>query len=455
MKISEFNEYIKLSETKGLSVLFNHNSSVSLNKFGYYDEVIFGDNNEHVNDLLLNSYTIFNASKIDKISSNLYGQLQSIKFNYKLGYFYNLYAGFAVEDDFRANGSSGGLTSWITSELFKTNKITHLIHVIKGANGVYFEYGISKSISEVKDNSKTRYYPVELSKVLDYVLMNEGKYAIIGIPDIISSIRLLSEINPIFKERILFFIGLICGHQKSTKFLESMVKQSGLKIEEITNFDFRHKIPTNSADLYGVKIDTKTQSIIIDKRNLVGQDWGQGLFKLESSDYTDDVFNETADITLGDAWIKKFSNDSKGTNIVIVRNPIIRDLLNQGLKDGRIFLENITENEVYQSQKSHYIHTHDELGYRLYLRSKTDKWVPVKRVKSNNNYPIIRKLIQKNRILISSKSHSIYLKNVEKHINFFIKRMKVYTVAYRYLYKFVRIKKLLKKVQLKHLTIKK
>lgn len=444
MNIHEFNDRIKLSETKGISFLFEKRSHVFLNEFGFYDEIIEGLPTDNVSKSTCDSYTIFNSSKIINISHDLYSQLPSIQYDNKIGYFYDLFAGYSIEGEFRANGSSGGLTTWITSELFKTKQISHLIHVKKGTNGILFQYGISRSIDDIKSNSKTRYYPVELSEILDFVSKNEGQYAIVGIPDIISSVRLLSNIYPVFKERIKFYIGLICGHQKSTKFLESMVKQAGLKVEDVIDFDFRHKIPTNRADQYGIKIITNSKSVVIEKNILFGQNWGQGLFKLESSDFTDDVFNELADITLGDAWLERFSKDPKGTNVVIIRNPIIRELFIKGIKEGRICLESLSLNEVFQSQKSHYIHTHDELGYRLYLREKANKWVPMKRVNPSNKLSFTRKKIQKNRALISLFSHSLYLTNESRPINVYMSKMRRLTKNYENIYKFLRFQKILK-----------
>ncbi|MCG3561936.1 DEAD/DEAH box helicase, partial [Klebsiella pneumoniae] len=62
---------------------------------------------------------------------------------------------------------------------------------------------------------------------------------------------------------------------------------------------------------------------------------------LENLDFTDDVMNETADITLGDAWLPEYTMDSEGNNIVIIRNPIIKRIVEKALTEGRIKLDEI------------------------------------------------------------------------------------------------------------------
>lgn len=40
----------------------------------------------------------------------------------------------------------------------------------------------------------------------------------------------------------------------------------------------------------------------------------------KACDFCDDVFAETADIALGDAWLPEYVQDGNGTNVVVTRN---------------------------------------------------------------------------------------------------------------------------------------
>src|SRR5699024_8687191 len=141
---------------------------------------------------------------------------------------------------------------------------------------------ISYSVDEIKEGAKTKYYPVEFSEVLKKVKKIPGKYAIIGIPSFIMAIRLLAEKDEIFKERIKFTVGLICGHQKSSKFDEFMAWQVRIKPGNLKHIDFRKKLPNRLANNYGIEmtgfIDGKEVTIIKPTKELIGQNWGQGYF---------------------------------------------------------------------------------------------------------------------------------------------------------------------------------
>ena len=100
-------------------------------------------------------------------------------------------------------------------------------------------------------------------------------------------------------------MGLICGHQKSSKFAEALAWQVGIKPGNLKSINFRKKLLGRPANDYGVEmtgtINGKEITIIKPAKEFLGQDWGQGFFKIMVLMLLTDVMNETADITLGDA----------------------------------------------------------------------------------------------------------------------------------------------------------
>lgn len=354
------------------------------------------------------------------IARKLYGNIQGIQFDERIGYFISLYAGHVEEGKYRENASSGGMATWVFKELFEKNLIDGVIHVKENpdkSSPIMFQYDISRSIDEIKAGSKTKYYPVEFSEVLTIVKNTPGRYAIIGIPSFIMAIRLLSEKDDIIRDRIKFTVGLICGHQKSSRFAESLAWQVGIKPGNLKYINFRKKLHDRPSDDYAVEmtgiIDGKDVTIVKSIKELIGQDWGQGYFKVKASDYSDDVMNETADITIGDAWLPEYTKDWQGNNVVIVRNPIIDELIKDGINLGKLNLDIVSQETIYNSQVAHFRHTVDELPYRLLKAKKSVGWYPKKRIKPSNDIPFIRKKIQDLRETISTESHLLYKKAVE------------------------------------------
>lgn len=451
MKVAEFNEKKIFSEASGSCAVVDENIMMNLNEYGIYQEVV-----SLAEDCKLDSVVEYVSPNLNEqideseIGRKLYENIQEIQYDKRIGYFTSLYVGHVNEGDYREKASSGGIGTWIFKELFENNLIDGVIHVKENpdkSSSILFQYDISRSIEEIRAGAKTKYYPVEFSRVLKIIKEVPGRYAFIGIPSFVMAIRLLAEKDEVIRERIKYTVGLICGHQKSSKFAEAMAWQVGIKPGNLQHIDFRKKLLDRPANNYAVEmvgmIDGEQVTIVKPAEELLGQDWGQGFFKALSSDFTDDVMNETADITIGDAWLPEYTKDSKGNNVVIVRNTSIDSLINKGIETGKLYLDKVDKETIFRSQYSHYRHTHDELSYRLYKKDKLKEWRPKKRIEASNNISILRRKIQDLREEISIQSHLFYKTAVElDDFNFFADEMDKLSKKYIQLYKLMHLQKI-------------
>src|SRR5690606_38887489 len=97
------------------------------------------------------------------------------------------------------------------------------------------------------------------------------------------------------------------------------------------------------------------------------------------------------------AWLPKYLNDSKGTNIIIVRNPIINELLIKCQMESKLIIEEISPEEAIASQSSGFFHRREALAFRLFLADEEKKWRPKKRILASNS--LISDLTKKRQIL--------------------------------------------------------
>lgn len=374
------------------SVVTNSPITIGLNNIGKYQANLTQYNSQD-NEQLASVCPFANANdNEDTIGHALYAK--HAKHTDKIGYWLENYIGYVAEGDFRTNGSSGGLVSWLICELLALDKIDGVLHVLpnepKSNQTVFFEYGVSTTAENIKRAAKSRYYGVEMSKALDYVKHNPGRYLVVGIPCFIKSIRLLALHEPMFAERITHTIAILCGHLKSTAYLEFIAYQMGVPVNQIQSFDFRHKIEGNPAKNYAVQIEQNKNGHVTQHISLMsqfkGEDWGMGLFKYQACDYCDDVMGETADISVGDAWILPYSEEPHGNNIVTVRNPEIYTLIEQAISDGRLHFKKATEQEAIKTQEASFRHRHDGLAYRLDLKVKQGEWAPKKRINPQSQH---------------------------------------------------------------------
>lgn len=442
MDYREFKEKRMYSEASGSMAVVDDNIVMTLNQYGLFEEQLL-DSTKGISKIAEFVSPNFNSTFNESIiATELFGNAENMNFDSRLGFYSELYVGYVSEGNYRKNASSGGMGTWIFKELLEKNMIDYVINVKKNNDleaEVMFKYEISSNIDDLKKGAKTKYYPVEISEVIKKVKENPGRYAIVGIPSFIYAVRLLMKQDSILENRIKYTIGLICGHQKSSKFAEFMGWQVGFKPGDMKDIDFRYKLDNQPANRYAVKmsglINGKEMTIIKPTSELYGQNWGWGLFKPTASNFTDDVFNETADIVLGDAWLPRYTSDSKGTNVVIVRNQEIGNLINKAIAEERLVMDKVDNKTIFASQSSHYQHTHDELSYRLYKKESENEWTPIKRVKASSKISNFRKNIQDLRSIISNNSHKVYLEAVQNNdIDYFMREMSVYTEKYTDLY---------------------
>ena len=315
----------------------------------------------------------------------LAGQLYAgagVHFHEEFGYYRQIYTGHTADEGFRLNGSSGGGVTWMAHELLRRNLTDFVVTVGETGPGTpRYAYRIISNPEEIFATAKSRYYPVSLDGVLEQIRRQPGRYTLIGIPCFIKGIRLLQQQEPVFAERIVFTIGIFCGHLKSTHYLSLLAAQFPAHEEDIVSFDFRHKIPGRPANRYGTAIQLKNgRQLVKPNDQLFGTDWGLGLFKLNACDYCDDIIGETADISFGDAWIPPFEKDWKGTNMVVTRHPVIQKLVDEAIGKGDLVWQPARPEQLLQSQAGGFRHRREGLAYRLWLARKKGRWTPRKRV---------------------------------------------------------------------------
>ena len=421
----------------GVDDIYDSNLKTYLDDFGQYHPDYTDAKKQAVSEIVYNSDFSKNE---DEISKSLYAKVNGIKYDKIIGHYIDNYVGFVRQDEYRKKGSSGGMVSWVATKLFESGEIDGLIHVKKSNKpGQLFEYVISRSVSGIKSGAKSRYYPVELSTVLKEVIDTPGKYAVVGIPEIITELRLLSEKNKTIKDRIIFYFGLVAGHQKTTKYAEALAWEYGIEPGNLQDIDFRVKRDSGRASDYDTmikgRVNGETNTFTIPGTEPFISSWAHGFFKAKFSDFTDNTFNEVSDITFGDAWLKEYVEDPAGNNILIVRHPVIARLIKKGIKDGELSLDPVDEQTIVKSQMGLVHHTKDELSYRLHKEKKIFGWSPLKRVTPSDTLQEKRKKVQDARQKIALLSSVYYKKAVKKNdFSYFRKKMQVYTDRYDRLY---------------------
>ena len=356
--------------------------------------------------------------------------------HFRVGKYNSIYAGYA--DEFRLNSSSGGMATYILTELLQTGIVDHVFSVQNSRKSeTHYEYNICSSKEELSKASKTRYYPVTLGTVMPKINKLEGKVAIVGVACFIKAIRLAQYKEPALKDKIPFLVGIICGGVKSRFFTEYLANKAGVERNNIQNPQFRIKDIQSTASDYSFgcmdKSDNQTKNI---KMYAVGNMWGTGLFKANACDFCDDVTTELADISLGDAWLQPYDKDGRGTNVVVTRSSIADKLIADGINNGKLTLEPLKFEKFLASQQGSFNHRHTGLSVRIKEAKNKNRPIPPKRF-GREKVTLDFRIVQKLRMKLRQKSLEYWSRSPDSKIfdqsmKYNLTQLKLATRIYHY-----------------------
>jgi coenzyme F420-reducing hydrogenase beta subunit len=354
---------------------------MKFNEYGEYNPVLEG-NCSNKCDLCISVCPFNDGNKNETVlGTELYESISEIKYRFETGYYLDSYVGYSNE--FRQTSASGGMATWFLTTLLQKDIVDHVICVTPNNDPEkLFKFEIFDDADSVLNSSSSAYYPVEMSQVIQRILNDPGRYAIIGLPCFLKGLRLASQKNKKLREMITVTVGLVCGQTKSkhyTTYLSTLANAGG-KLQKV---NFRGKDPDKPANnfYFNCVNDTGSKGKIFLNEG-VSEAWVNRWFTPNACSYCDDVFAELADVVFMDAWLPEYSNDSRGTSLVLVRSAFVNNIFSDGIGSNQINADNIPINKIVQSQAGVIDLKRTQLSYRLYLAKKNGLKIPLKRVKA-------------------------------------------------------------------------
>ncbi|SDK08229.1 Coenzyme F420-reducing hydrogenase, beta subunit [Ferrimonas sediminum] len=305
---------------------------------------------------LLNKICPFSENSLDK-------KIDLSESENLVGRYIDSYAGYVKEKTYRDTGSSGGIGSWLLSELITRKIVDSVVHVKKSRkNDSLFEFSISNSTNEVIEGASSKYYPVTMDEVLKIISCSDKLFAIIAVPCFVRAVRNLIEVDEVIRKRIKVVGSLYCGHLKTSGYSKYIADSIMFDHGELLDIDFRLKADSEKSSNYKTEVTTSKGKFTEFRQKIKGTNWGLGMFKYKSCDFCEDVSGELADFSIGDAWLPKYEADDKGTNLLIVRSKVILDIINSSQE--RLYLDTISESDLYTAQAGGYRHKREGIHVR-------------------------------------------------------------------------------------------
>ena len=262
-----------------------------------------------------------------KNRSNLFGNLVS---NY-VGYSKNKYQ--------REISSSGGVLTEIVSYLLENRLIDGIcIPMPDDETEVNHTYKICtlKDLNLIRKYAQSIYVKIPAFGVVEKIKNFKGKLAFIGLPDQISSMRVIS-VQQNFQNKIDFFLGPMVGISMEHEVIE-MIKILSKSKNKILKLKWRYGEWPGK-----LFVKFKDKELKIDK---FYYNYLLPFFCSNESLVQDDFYNELADISIGDAWLPEYEDIGKGWSLIQSKTFKGDKILNEMSKTKKISLEKINDSKA-------------------------------------------------------------------------------------------------------------
>lgn len=304
------------------------------------------------------------------ISKNTYTDI-NIKEDKMIGRFLQCYTGYSNDMNIRWHSASGGMVSQFLIWLLEKKIIDGaVVTKYDNAQPLMAKTYIATTKEDILDGRSSKYGPVTMASIARSIKKASGaRYIVVGLPCHIQGFRKLMDVDKKLSEKIIGMFALFCSGGRTFYLTEYVMKERGIKREELRYFAYRDEGCLGSMVAITEKgSEGEDASIRISDRNSetylskgvkrVLKDKYQNFYHPLRSFFIPrrcllciDHFGELADVCFGDIHIPPYSKDNIGVNSVIVRNRYWFQLLEKCRADGVISLKSESAETIISSQE--------------------------------------------------------------------------------------------------------
>lgn len=287
---------------------------------------------------------------------------------FTVGHIESTWVGYSTIPETRARGTSGGLVVGLLVYLLETKRIDGVLLVGSNrAQPLQHDVRVMTTREEVEDAWGSKYYPMPIGAQFREFMerVNRHKrYAAVLLGCHMRSLRLMERRFPALRETVVLRIGLICGYCSGFKGLLDQSEDWELPdVQSIKRIDYREgKWPGN----------VRIQAPDFDRRTVIYNFLGRLPFTTnQRCMMCSDLMNETADITIGDAWLRELTErKDEGWSVIAIRNQAARELVMLAKQAGALHLQPIDTDTFVRSQEKPMRYKKNALLVRMAFMSK-------------------------------------------------------------------------------------
>lgn len=268
------------------------------------------------------------------------------------GTVYDLYEGYAGDDELRFLGSSGGAASALALFGLERGGMHGVLQIAARDDVKYLNRTqLSTTRAEILAATGSRYAPASPCDGLALVENAKGPCAVIGKPCDIAATENSRRLRPELDRKIGFTVAFFCAGTPSLQGTFEMLRQMGVKDpESVVSLRYRGRGWPGMAsaafrdDVSGGAI--RTAEMTYEKS------WGDVLQKHRPwrCHVCVDHSGEFADIAVGDPWYRTLRDGEPGRSLVLARTERGRRILAAAVESGHLVLEKVGPEILLRSQ---------------------------------------------------------------------------------------------------------
>lgn len=232
----------------------------------------------------------------------------------------SIYIAHSNNETIRRNASSGGLVREIYEYLLINKLVDGALIVVQQYPKFYTK--IARSVEELSDMENSVYAPINFSKGIKEMIEGE-KYAVTAIG---CQNKMLSKVDHL----IHFKIGLLCRGTYHESTMEAYAESFGHK--NIKDFAFRRNgwpgdivIATDKGEFSYERRPSFIKSP--KKRSVKEAYFSKATYLPKCIDCKYEFSFPSCDVSMGDAWHKKYSTDKEGLTLAITRSDFSEEVI--------------------------------------------------------------------------------------------------------------------------------
>ncbi|MDD5432013.1 MAG: Coenzyme F420 hydrogenase/dehydrogenase, beta subunit C-terminal domain [Candidatus Omnitrophica bacterium] len=247
----------------------------------------------------------------------------------------------------RIESTSGGLATAISSFCLEQGIVSSVVNVIPNEdNPLRYRATLSTTVKDIMKNKGAKYCPVSLNVILKEIAKRKSEDCLyIGLPCHVKGLKKAMEFLPELHTKIKYVITIFCGNVPNFKGTDFILDKYKIKKESVKKLDYRGRGWPG-----GMSISCSGQDRFLPSKEYWNKYFANYYFISDYCFVCDDLFGREGDISIGDAWLPRFSEDNQGTSIGIARTSKGSQLLDKCVENGCIYLNHIEKKEVLRSQ---------------------------------------------------------------------------------------------------------